>query len=123
MIVELNRLVELVEDLLTDDLDVPSLASELGTTEYHLRRMFSSLAGMPLSEYVRRRRMSVAAADVLDGGNLLDIAVRFRYGSVEAFGRHSASSGTPPACRSSTRASILTSEPMSQACPRRSTGA
>lgn len=87
MMVELNRLVELVEERLTDDLDVPSLATELGTTEYHLRRMFSSLSGMPLSEYVRRRRMSVAAADVLDGRNLLDVAVRFRYGSVEAFGR------------------------------------
>jgi AraC family transcriptional regulator len=38
--------------------------------------MFSSLAGMPLSEYVRRRRMTVAATEVLDGGELLAIAVR-----------------------------------------------
>ncbi|WP_415395371.1 AraC family transcriptional regulator [Rhodococcus globerulus] len=87
MIAELNRLVELVEVRLNDDLDVASLATELGTTEYHLRRMFSSLAGMPLSEYIRRRRMSVAAADVLGNGNLLSIAVRFGYGSTEAFGR------------------------------------
>ena len=87
MIAELNRLVELVEDRLNDDLDVASLATELGTTEYHLRRMFSSLAGMPLSEYIRRRRMSVAAADVLGNGNLLSIAVRYGYGSTEAFGR------------------------------------
>ncbi|MBT1676387.1 AraC family transcriptional regulator [Curtobacterium aurantiacum] len=87
MIAELNRLVELVEGRLDDDLDVASLARELGTTEYHLRRMFSSLAGMPLSEYIRRRRMSVAAADVLGDGNLLSIAVRYGYGSTEAFGR------------------------------------
>lgn len=65
MIAELNRLVEVIEDRLDDDLDVTALASALGTTEYHLRRMFSSLAGMPLSEYIRRRRMSVAAADIL----------------------------------------------------------
>jgi AraC family transcriptional regulator len=87
MIAELNRLVELVEDRLADDLDVSALASELGTTEYHLRRMFSSLAGMPLSEYIRRRRMSVAAADILGGDDLLSIAVRYGYGSTEAFGR------------------------------------
>lgn len=87
MIAELNRLVELVEDRLNDDLDVASLASERGTTEYHLRRMFSSLAGMPLSEYIRRRRMSVAAADVLGNEDLLRIAVRYGYGSTEAFGR------------------------------------
>ena len=87
MISELNRLVELVEVRLTDELDVAALASELGTTEYHLRRMFSSLAGMPLSEYVRRRRMTVAAADVLGSDDLLSIAVRYGYGSAEAFGR------------------------------------
>jgi AraC family transcriptional regulator len=87
MIAELNRLVERVEDHLTDDLDVAALSTGLGTTEYHLRRMFSSLAGMPLSEYIRRRRMSVAAADVLGDGDLLSIAVRFGYGSTEAFGR------------------------------------
>ena len=98
MIAELNRLVALVEDHLTDDLDLASVASKLGTTEYHLRRMFSSLAGMPLSEYVRRRRMTVAAADVLGEGDLLGIAVRYGYGSTEAFGRafrsvHGASPG------------------------------
>lgn len=87
MISDLNRLVELVEGRLDDDLDVTSLAMELGTTEYHLRRMFSSLAGMPLSEYIRRRRMSVAAADVLGDEDLLSIAVRYSYGSTEAFGR------------------------------------
>jgi len=87
VIAELNRLVELVEERLTDDLDVAGLATGLGTTEYHLRRMFSSLAGMPLSEYVRRRRMAVAAADVLGDEGLLSIAVRYGYGSTEAFGR------------------------------------
>jgi AraC family transcriptional regulator len=87
VIAELNRLVASVEDRLTDDLDLAGVASELGTTEYHLRRMFSSLAGMPFSEYVRRRRMTVAAAEVLGQADLLSIAVRYGYGSTEAFGR------------------------------------
>lgn len=87
MIAELNRLVEFVEAHLDDDIDVATLATTLGTTEYHLRRMFSSLAGMPLSEYIRRRRMSVAAAEVLGDEDLLSIAVRYGYGSTEAFGR------------------------------------
>ncbi|MDR7276473.1 AraC family transcriptional regulator [Catenuloplanes atrovinosus] len=86
VIAALNRLVGLVEE--GPELDVAGLARTLGTTEYHLRRMFSSLAGMPLSEYVRRRRMTVAAADVVRGeDDLLTIAVRHGYGSTEAFGR------------------------------------
>jgi AraC family transcriptional regulator len=88
MISALNRLVDLVEECLTGDFDIKDVARALGTTEYHLRRMFSSLAGMPLSEYVRRRRMTVAAADVVRGEqDLLSIAVRHGYGSTEAFGR------------------------------------
>ncbi|MCT9934943.1 AraC family transcriptional regulator [Planotetraspora sp. A-T 1434] len=88
MISALNQLVDLVEEHLTEEFDVHGLAKDLGTTEYHLRRMFSSLAGMPLSEYVRRRRMTIAAADVVRGkDDLLSIAVRHGYGSTEAFGR------------------------------------
>ncbi|TNM59557.1 AraC family transcriptional regulator [Streptomyces sp. NP160] len=101
MIDVLNRLVEQVEERLADgsgELDVARLARSLGTTEHHLRRMFSSLAGMPLSEYVRRRRLTVAAADVLaTDDDLLTIAVRHGYGSAEAFGRaFAAVHGTPP---------------------------
>jgi AraC family transcriptional regulator len=83
----LNRVVEHVEGNLDDEIDIAALAGSVGTTEYHVRRMFSALAGMPLSEYVRRRRMSVAAADLLGDDDLLTIAVRYGYGSTEAFNR------------------------------------
>ncbi|NUU07358.1 AraC family transcriptional regulator [Leifsonia sp. C5G2] len=83
----LNRLVDEIERRLDDEIDIDALAAALGTTGYHARRMFSSLAGMPISEYVRRRRMTVAAADVIGGDDLLATAVRYGYGSVEAFGR------------------------------------
>lgn len=88
MIGTLNALVSLVEDRLDQPLDTAAFAREHGTTEYHLRRMFSALAGMPLSEYVRRRRMTLAGADLAAGAkSLLDVAVRYGYGSTEAFGR------------------------------------
>lgn len=87
MITTLNRLSMLIEERLDEELDIAGFARDEGTTEYHLRRMFSALAGMPLSEYVRRRRMTVAAADVIGGEELLDVAVRYGYGSSDAFGR------------------------------------
>ncbi|KAA1424739.1 AraC family transcriptional regulator [Mumia zhuanghuii] len=92
MIASLNSTVDAVETRLATDpttsVDAVDLARRLGTTEHHLRRMFSSLAGMPLSEYVRRRRMSLAAADLVSGDDdLLTVAVRYGYGSTEAFGR------------------------------------
>ncbi len=87
MITALTRLVEHIEAHLGEELDVAAVARAHGTTEYHLRRMFSSLAGMPLSEYVRRRRMTVAAGDLIGDEELLTIAVRHGYGSTEAFSR------------------------------------
>lgn len=87
MISELNSLLDYIETHLSDELELSELARRVGTTEYHLRRMFSSLVGMPVSEYVRRRRMTVAAADVIAGNALLDTAVRYGYGSTEAFNR------------------------------------
>ncbi len=87
MIDILNRLVDEIEVRLHDDLDVAALARTAGTTEYHLRRMFAALAGMPLSEYIRRRRMAVAAGDLLADVDLLEVATRYGYGSAEAFGR------------------------------------
>lgn len=91
VIAELNTLIDVIESNLSADsaesVEVDALAARLGTTEYHLRRMFSSLAGMPLSEYVRRRRMTVAAGDVIDGEDLLSVAVQYGYGSTEAFTR------------------------------------
>ena len=88
MIGTLNALVDLIEHRHDEAVDVAAFARARGTTEYHLRRMFSALAQMPLSEYVRRRRMTLAAADLVRGGpSLLDVAVGYGYGSVEAFTR------------------------------------
>ncbi|MEU3606465.1 AraC family transcriptional regulator [Streptomyces sp. NPDC035033] len=84
----LNRALDHVEARLDGDLDPAELARIAATSEYHFRRLFSALAGMPLSEYVRRRRLTVAGAEVLAGERtLLEIAVRYGYGSGEAFAR------------------------------------
>ncbi|WP_460799206.1 AraC family transcriptional regulator [Microbacterium sp. GXF0217] len=93
MIGTLNALVDLIEDDLENDrpaqdIDIVAFARAHATTEYHLRRMFASLAGMPVSEYIRRRRMTHAAAELVSGApDLLTVAVRHGYGSVEAFNR------------------------------------
>ncbi|MFF9868107.1 GyrI-like domain-containing protein [Streptomyces sp. NPDC013953] len=88
MLERLNQAMEHIEAHLDQAIEVEELARIAATSEYHLRRMFSALAGMPLSEYVRRRRLTLAGAEVLAGREtLLEIAVRYGYGSGEAFAR------------------------------------
>ncbi|MFJ6456368.1 helix-turn-helix domain-containing protein [Paenarthrobacter sp. NPDC091669] len=84
---EWNRAIEAIEQDLTADIDVGTLARIALTSEYHFRRMFSSLAGLPVSEYIRRRRLTAATAEIIDGGTVLAVAVRYGYASAEAFTR------------------------------------
>ncbi|MGW4510343.1 AraC family transcriptional regulator [Streptomyces sp. NPDC004436] len=88
MLERLNQAMEHIESRLDQRIEAADLARIAVTSEYHFRRLFSALAGMPLSEYVRRRRLTVAGAEVLAGERtLLEIAVRYGYTSGEAFAR------------------------------------
>ncbi|MFA7296576.1 MAG: AraC family transcriptional regulator [Dehalococcoidia bacterium] len=88
MLERLNESLDHLEQHLDEEVVVEVLARIAATSEYHYRRMFSVLAGMPLGEYVRRRRLTVAAAEVASGErSLLDVAQRAGYGSGEAFAR------------------------------------
>lgn len=88
MLDRLNQAMDHIEQHLDHHIEVAELARIAMTSEYHFRRMFSALAGIPLSEYIRRRRLTVAGAEVLaNNETLLDIATRYGYGSGEAFAR------------------------------------
>ncbi|NNN36341.1 AraC family transcriptional regulator [Streptomyces sp. S3(2020)] len=88
MLERLNQAMEYIEHRLDQRIEAADVARTALTSEYHLRRLFSALAGMPLSEYIRRRRLTIAGAEVLAGDRtLLEIAVRYGYTSGEAFAR------------------------------------
>lgn len=84
----LNDAMALIEQQLEGEVDVRRASQIALMSEHHFRRMFSTLAGIPLSDYVRRRRMTIAAASVVSGAEALqDLAVRFGYESADAFSR------------------------------------
>ncbi|MFE6840080.1 GyrI-like domain-containing protein [Streptomyces sp. NPDC057705] len=88
MLEQWNQAMEHIECHLDQRIEVADLARIVVTSEYHFRRLFSALAGIPLSEYIRRRRLTVAGAEVLGGERtLLEVAVRYGYTSGEAFAR------------------------------------
>lgn len=84
----MNKAMAYIEEKLTEELDYGQAAKLALCSEYHFKRMFTFLAGISLTEYVRRRRLTLAAADLKHSDlRILDIAVKYGYQSADAFSR------------------------------------
>ena len=84
----LNSAIRYMEEHLTDEIDYEQLGRIACCSSWHFRRMFSYMAGIPLSEYIRRRKMSLAAVDLLSSdARIIDIAEKYGYRSPTAFNR------------------------------------
>lgn len=84
----LNQAIGYIEEHLTDEVDYEQLGKIACCSAYHFQRMFAYMAGVPLAEYIRRRKMSLAAVD-LQGTDMkiIDIAGKYGYSSPTAFNR------------------------------------
>lgn len=84
----LNKTIAYLEEHLTDEIDYEQLAQIACCSSYHFQRMFAYMADVPLSEYIRRRRMSRAAVDLQEeNAKIIDIALQYGYSSPTAFNR------------------------------------
>ncbi|MBQ8598937.1 MAG: AraC family transcriptional regulator [Oscillospiraceae bacterium] len=83
----LNQAVSYIEDQLSGTIDYEQLGRIACCSSYHFQRMFGYIAGISLSEYIRRRRMSLAAVDLLSGTKVIDVALKYGYSSPTAFNR------------------------------------
>lgn len=84
----LKRAFDYIEEHLEDEIDYGLVAQQALCSQYHFQRMFTFLAGIPLSEYIRRRRLTLAAFELQNGsGKIIDIAVKYGYTSADAFSR------------------------------------
>lgn len=84
----LNDALDYIEERLTEEIDLQAAARAAGYSAYHFRRLFAFLAGMPLSEYIRRRRLTLAAQALASGdAKVMDVALRYGYDSPDAFAR------------------------------------
>lgn len=87
MLSELNKAIDYIESHLTDELSLDEISQHAGVSGYHLRKVFSYVAGLPLSEYIKNRRLSEASRDLLRGERVTDVALKYGYESLDGFTR------------------------------------
>ncbi|WP_426445463.1 AraC family transcriptional regulator [Paenibacillus sp. S-38] len=84
----MNGALDYIEDNLAGEIDYNTAAGIACCSVYHFQRMFSYMVDIPLSEYIRRRRLTLAAFELQTRSiKILDLALKYGYDSPEAFTR------------------------------------
>lgn len=84
----MNEAVRYIEEHLTEEMNYEELGKIACCSAYHFQRMFGYMANVPLSEYIRRRKMSLAAVDLQSSKEkIIDVALKYGYSSPTAFNR------------------------------------
>ena len=85
----LQAAIDYIEAHLTEDLDVHEVSARAYVSAFHFQRIFSSLCGMPMGEYIRRRRLTLAAQELSRSrrARVIDVAVKYGYDSPDSFTR------------------------------------
>lgn len=85
----IQRAVEYMEDNLTEELSVKDIAAQAYVSEFHFQRIFSVLCGFTVGEYIRNRRLTLAAQELSSSADakVIDIALKYGYDSPDSFSR------------------------------------
>ncbi len=84
----MNDALNYIEENLDNEINLKEVARLALCSEYHFQRMFSFLSGISLSEYIRRRRLTVAAFELNNSNiRIIDLAVKYGYSSPDSFTR------------------------------------
>ncbi|MEO2258965.1 AraC family transcriptional regulator [Paenibacillus amylolyticus] len=87
-LVRMNSAMEYIETNLADTISYDEIAQRACCSTYHFQRMFPFITGVSLSEYIRRRRLTLAAFELqTTGSKVIDVAMKYGYDSPEAFAR------------------------------------
>ena len=78
--------IDHIEKNLTEELDIEDIARKAALSSFYYQRIFGALCGMSVSEYIRARRMTVAAQELsCSDRKVIDIALKYGYDSPDSF--------------------------------------
>jgi AraC family transcriptional regulator len=84
----MNEVINFIEDNITCDIDYRKVAQIACCPNYHFQRMFAFITDIPISEYIRRRRLTLAAFELQQSNiSVIEIAQKYGYQSHSSFTR------------------------------------
>jgi AraC family transcriptional regulator len=84
----MNAAIDYIEKNLDDIISINEVAKKANCFSFHFQRMFFAIMGITPAEYIRRRRLTLAATELATGNEkVIDIALKYGYESPNAFTR------------------------------------
>lgn len=84
----INEITEEIEKQIFGEIDYEMLARKMGVNVYTMKKIFSLLTGIPLTEYIRNRRLTIAGVDIFENGTkVVDAAFKYGYDNATSFAR------------------------------------
>ena len=84
----IKKALNYIENNLQEDIDLSAIAKEAGYSLYHFHRIFKGIVGDSMKDYVRKRRFTEAAKElVYTNKSIVEIGIKYGYESREGFSR------------------------------------
>lgn len=84
----LQRAIDYVEENITEPIDYEEVAKRAYSSSFHFQRVFSTICGYTLGDYIRYRRLSLAGSELSSGEvKVIDVAFKYGYDTPESFSR------------------------------------
>lgn len=88
LLAQLNRAIDYIEEHICDDIALSDVSKITAYSTYHFGRLFYYIAEIPLSEYIRKRKLTLAAMELQNSDvKVVDLSVKYGYDSADSFTR------------------------------------
>ena len=82
----IQQSIDYIEQNLAETLDIEEIAGIAALSPFYYQRIFGALCGMTVGEYIRARRMTLAAQELTGSdAKVIDVAVKYGYDSPDSF--------------------------------------
>ncbi len=82
---DIEKCIKFIEENIKENITIKDVANQLGYSVYHFCRVFSLCKGMSVMEYIRERRLSLAAIELFKGRKIIDISLEYGFETHSGF--------------------------------------
>jgi AraC-like DNA-binding protein len=83
----LNNVLAYIDEHIYEKINLCVLADLAGYSPFYFSKLFSAAMGMPVTGYIRIRKLQYAIVSLLEGRKILDVAILYAFDSHEGFTR------------------------------------